>query len=294
MERVTEETIWRVLAAAALGESLSLPLGMGAGGWGSLELGGVLPYGSITESMIILARSLALGCGFNPGLYAEMLAREADLENPLRLYSPATAEALVLVRKGTPWARAREMVTSVEPPVEAAARAAPVALFYRDERLAADMAAAQVFATSPDARVATAARLYAGALHYVLRGLPPSEALAEAAVEQPPGLLRSSVLEALEAPAPPARRSPAEAALAAAAWAAAAAEAGRVDAMEAARLAAEAAGSGDPRAAASITASLLAAAELLEPLGAERLEAAAALREASRLLAEARARCIIE
>ena len=299
----------RVLLGLAAGEALSLPQLLGVeppeapSGVYGIDVGGGLAYGSVTESAVLLALSLDEGCGFNPSLYASMLAERADLENPLRHYASSTVEALMHVRRGVPWGRARQLVTSTEPPLEAVARAAPLPLFYRSRRLAAEMAAAQALTTSLDLEVARAARLYASALHYTLTGLPPEEALAEAALEEPLGPIRSAVLTALEE-AEHGREPPAQghtpgpmdgymvaSTVAAAAYAASASRTVR----EAAWLASRWPGA-EPRTAAAVASSLLAAsgrAADLEELAA-RLEARELVEKAARALEAARARCIFE
>ncbi len=299
------DTARRVLLGLAVGEALALPVLLSGeapespGLMAGLDVGVGLAYGSVTESAVLLALSLDVGCGFNPSVYASLLAERADLENPIRSYASGTVEALMHVRRGVEWSQARQMVTSTEQPVEAVARAAPLAVFYSSHRLAAEMAAAQALATSMDIQVARAARLYASALHYLVEGLPPGEALVEAALEEPPGPVRAAVVEALEAaeagvalasPGGGGRGFRATATLAAAAYAAVSAGSLR----EAAWLASRWPGA-EPRSAAAMAASLLAASGLgrgeLEEL-ASRLEARQMIEAAVEALARARGRCI--
>ncbi len=193
----------RLLRSLAAGEVLGLPYALSGEKPGSpvelrpLLLGGVAAYGAVTEQALALARVLAEECGFNPSRLNEVLASSLGLENPLRLYSLPTAEHLMLVRRGVPWVRARGMIASMESPVDAVARASVIPLFYTKERLVAEMAAAQVYATSMDPRAAEAARLHALTLYYILVGLSPEEALEEAALQT----RRTALREALQAAA---------------------------------------------------------------------------------------------
>ena len=171
------ELIRNVLLGTALGEALGLPMAMAGGSIGSeaILVNGLYAYGSVTEMMLLLAENLAENCGFNPKSYAEALAKRADLENPLRFYHPATAAAIAGIRRGEPWWKAREQPFQNGPRLDAAARAAPIALFYRSQRVAASMAEAQALVTHSSSHDVEAARLYVIALHHTLYRLDPGQ-----------------------------------------------------------------------------------------------------------------------
>ncbi|KSW12584.1 hypothetical protein CF15_07670 [Pyrodictium occultum] len=163
-----------VLLAAVLGDAVGLPVAMtGAPGAPGIVVDGLYAYGSIAEMMLLLAESVAENCGFNPRGYAEALASRADVENPLRLYHPATAAAINGIRRGKPWWEARRQPLQDGPRMDAAARAVPIALFYRSRRVAASMAEAQTLVTHTSSHDVEAARLYVIALYETLRGLSP-------------------------------------------------------------------------------------------------------------------------
>ena len=165
-----------VLLATALGEAVGLPVAMtGAVDTPGILVDGLYAYGSVTEMTLLLAESIAENCGFNPKGYAEALARLADVENPLRLYHPATAAAITGIRRGEPWWKARIQLLQDGPRLDAAARAAPVALFYRSQRIAASMAEAQALVTHSSSHDVEAARLYVVALHQTLYRLDPGQ-----------------------------------------------------------------------------------------------------------------------
>ena len=191
-----------VLMGFAAGEALGLPASISGETPPEprpLPLGGVAAYGAATEQALVLAEVLADNCGFNPSDFASRLAERADVDNPVRLYSLATAEHIMLVRRGYTWAEARDMVASLEPPLDAVARAVVIPLFYTKERLVAEMAAAQLLTTSPDRRASVAARTYALSLYYMLHGLPPVEAVEEAASQTPRQAIRDSLYAAIDA-----------------------------------------------------------------------------------------------
>ena len=145
-------------------------------------------------------------CGFNPGAFASRLAGVADLENPLRYYSPATVEVIARVKRGVPWTAAREAVSTPEPPADVVPRAAPIPLFYTKERLAGEMAAAQALTTTLDRDAVETARLHGLMLHYLLQGLPLVEAAEEAAAQTPRRHLADALKASLDlaaAAAPP-------------------------------------------------------------------------------------------
>ena len=165
-----------VLLATALGEAVGLPVAMtGAADAPGILVDGLYAYGSVTEMTLLLAESIAENCGFNPKGYAEALAKLADVENPLRLYHPATAAAITGIRRGEPWWKARIQLLQDGPRLDAAARAAPVALFYRSQRIAASMAEAQALVTHSSSHDVEAARLYVVALHQTLYRLDPGQ-----------------------------------------------------------------------------------------------------------------------
>ncbi len=288
-----------VLAGLAVGEAYGLPSSLAGEALPSLqplELGGVAAYGAATEQALLLAEVLADNCGFNPEDFARRLAVNADVDNPVRLYSLATAEHVMLVRRGYNWTEARSLVASLEPPLDAVARSTPIPLFYTKERLVAEMAAAQVLATSLDRRASTAARSYALILYYTLRGLPPAEAVEEAATQTPRQGLRDALYAAVDAASQAPERAtrilsqpgdPLARLLAASAASLLAAESRNP--MDALKVAVAVAPSQAAHLAAAMAGALLAAAgyRLEQP----RLEAEPRLAEAASRLAAANARC---
>jgi len=204
------EAIQAVLSGLAAGEALGLSssfIGEPQPAPRPLKLGGNAAHGAVTEQVLLLAAVLADNCGFNPEDFAVKLARGADVENPVRMYSLATAEHIMLMRRGIPWAKARSVIASLEPPLDAVARAAAVPLFYTKERLVAEMAAAQLLVTSLDRRAAAAARGYALLLYYTIHGFSPHEAVEEAAEQTPRHSLRDALYAAADAAAEGAREA---------------------------------------------------------------------------------------
>ena len=296
------DTIRAVLQGLAVGEAYGLYYSLSgtepSGELQPLLLGDVAAYGAATQQALLLAESIASSCGFNPSRFARLLAEHADVDNPIRLYSLATAEHVLLLRRGYIWTDARSLVASLEPPLDAIARAAPIPLFYTKERLVAEMAAAQVLTTSLDQRVAVAARTYGLMLYYLLQGMGPGEAVEEAASQTPKQGIRDSLYAALEAstlgqatvrrvvstPGDPVARL-----LASAATAPLLAENG-AEPPEALRAAITVAPSGSAHLAAAMAGSLLAATGYRLPAPAV-LEAEDSVEEAARRLSTAFAEC---
>lgn len=296
------DTIHAVLYGLAVGEAYGLYYSLsGAEPSGELQpllLGDVAAYGAATQQALLLAESIASSCGFNPSRFARLLAEHADVDNPVRLYSLATAEHVLLLRRGYIWTDARELVASLEPPLDAIARATPIPLFYTKERLVAEMAAAQVLATSTDRRVAVAARTYGLMLYYIIQGMEPSEAVEEAASQTPKQGIRDSLYAALEAatlgqatlqriistPGDPVARL-----LASAAAAPLLSERGE-EAVEALRASIAAAPAGAAHIAAAMAGALLAAAGHKPPAPA-RLEARDIVEQTARRLSIAFSEC---
>ncbi len=291
-----------VLTGLAVGEAYGLPYALSGerprspASLEPLMLGGVAAYGAATEQAAVLAAVLAESCGFNPDLFARRLSSAADLENPIRLYSLPTVEDLMLIRRGVPWGRARSLVASLEPALDAVARAAPIALFYTKERLVAEMAMAQALATTLDTRTAAAARAYAVLLYHLLHGAPVEEALEHAASQTPKASVREALLQAAELAAePPETRlrvasRPGDAVsglLQAAAAALASLEQGPREALW---LAVTAAPEGSAHLAAAMAGALLAAAGA-SPQPPAPLEAEAMIAAASERLAAAITGC---
>jgi len=292
-----------VLLGLAVGEAYGLPYALSGerppspASLEPLVLGSVAAYGAATEQAAVLASVLAESCGFNPDLFARRLSAAADLENPVRLYSLPTVEDLMLIRRGVPWGRARSLVASLEPALDAVARAAPVALFYSKERLVAEMAVAQALATTLDMRVAAAARAYAVLLYHLLHGAGVDEALERAARHASKTSIKEALLQAAElAGEPPetrlrvaARPGDAVASLLQAAVAAlASAEQGSLDALW---LAVAAAPEGAAHLAAAMAGALLAAAGAPPQPPAAPLEAEAMMSSAAERLAAAITGC---
>jgi hypothetical protein len=300
---VPQQAVERVMLGHAVGESLGLPYALSGSGPATrlepLVLGGAAAYGAATEQAVLLAETMAESCGFNPSALARALAARADVDNPVRLYSLATAEHVLLMRRGYMWTDARSMVASLEPPLDAVARATPLPLFYTKERLVAEMAAAQLMVTSLDRRSADASRAYALTLYYLLHGLTPSEAVEEAAAQTPRQGIRDSLYAALEAASISAGAAervvsrpgdPLSQLLASAAAALVATQEGGLEPLEALRLAIASSPPGASHVAGAMAGALLAAAgwsPRIEP----SLEAEEMVRRAAGLLAAASARC---
>jgi poly(ADP-ribose) glycohydrolase ARH3 len=135
------------------------------------------PYGDEAELALILAETIISSCGFNPTMYARMMAEKADTGNPLRYYDPGVVEVIEAVRRGGSWFQAARMVNygAGNPSGNAAVRGAPIAIYYRNIRLVEAMAEAQALVTHANLEAVEAARVYALALHYTLKDVKPSK-----------------------------------------------------------------------------------------------------------------------
>ncbi|MEW6110222.1 MAG: ADP-ribosylglycohydrolase family protein [Nitrospirota bacterium] len=95
-------------------------------------LPGVLRYTDDTEMAIGVAESLAASGGLKPD---DMAARFAGNYNPFRGYGPATAAILNMIQSGVRWSEANTRVFREGSFGNGAAmRAAPLGLFYHDDR----------------------------------------------------------------------------------------------------------------------------------------------------------------
>ncbi|ABM80537.1 ADP-ribosylglycohydrolase [Hyperthermus butylicus DSM 5456] len=139
---------------------------------------------------ILLAEPLIESCGFNPSLFARKMAEKADTDNPVRFYDAGTAEVIAAIRRGRHWLHAARMVYGGAGNYGngAAARVAPIPLFYRSRRLVESMAEAQAAITHAHPLGVEAARLQALAIRYALEGVeprqPPERFAAETSYEE--------------------------------------------------------------------------------------------------------------
>ncbi len=201
-----------VLLGVAAGDALGRPYEVEGAGpaseWiapGALQLRGIevsgrYAYSDDTETTIILAKSVARSCGFNPHDFAALLAAEADVENPLRGYGTAVASVVLGLRRGVPWwATARSLYGGQGSMGNGAAvRVAPIALYYLGNRRAVEvMSVAQALVTHANPVAAEAARIMALAYHYVLEGDEPARVLRRLSEEAEVQPLKSKMNKAV-------------------------------------------------------------------------------------------------
>jgi poly(ADP-ribose) glycohydrolase ARH3 len=165
------------------------------------------PHGDESELALILAETIVESCGFNPLLYARRMAERADTLNPVRNYDPGVVEVIEAVRRGRSWLHAARMVNygAGNSSGNAAVRAAPIVLFYGSERLVEAMAEAQALVTHANPAALEAARVYALALYYTLKGVEPRRLpllLAEKTGSRQLALRLKLAASLLDAPSP--------------------------------------------------------------------------------------------
>ncbi len=144
-----------------------------------VEVRGYYAYSDDTETTLILGESLVSSCGFNPSVFADLLARKAEVDNPVRFYGSAVASVVYGLRKGEPWwIVARSLYGGLGSFGNGAAiRVSPIPLFYREKKMIESMAVAQAIVTHTHILGVEGARLHALALHYTLEGIEPSSLL---------------------------------------------------------------------------------------------------------------------
>jgi poly(ADP-ribose) glycohydrolase ARH3 len=193
--KLTEALSQALLLGVALGDALGRPLEVEAAkpadSWlepGSIELrginvGGRFAYSDDTETTLILAKSIAGSCGFNPHHFAHLLAREANVEDPIRGYGVAVATVVLGLRRGLPWWSVARSLYGGQGSMGngAAVRVSPVAIYYHGSRLVESMAIAQALVTHTNPVAVEGARLLALAYEMLINGLDVDELITRLA-----------------------------------------------------------------------------------------------------------------
>lgn len=140
--------------------------------------GGRIAYSDDTELTLILAETIIESCGFNPEVFARLLAEKADIWNPIRYYG-STALVIDMIRSGTPWREAARGMYNGQGNYGngAAIRVAPIPLFYDSKESVELMSIAQSMVTHTHPLGAEAARIQALALYYALHNEPPERTI---------------------------------------------------------------------------------------------------------------------
>lgn len=162
-----------------------------------------LGYSDDGEMTLLLWRSLTEHGGFVPDHFARLLAAEHD---PARGYGRGTRAVLRAIAEGVPWRDAsRSMWPEGSRGNGAAARVAPVAVWYREQTCKAVAAVARASAgvTHAHPEAMDGAAIVAVAVHAALCGLGPHE--AHDVVLHEAGTLRRDLERMLASDDPPAR-----------------------------------------------------------------------------------------
>ncbi len=200
------------LLALALGDALGRPFEIEGRGPSSdwlyldpsqlkgIEVNGRYAYSDDTETALILAEALVKGCGFNPYVFASLLAAKADIDNPVRGYGTAVTVVVLGLRDGKPWwVSARKLYGGQGSMGNGAlVRVLPLALFYHGTGSLETMAVAQALVTHTNPLAVEGARLTALIYSMILNGYNVEEAAEKALRETYLPQYRSMLRRALE------------------------------------------------------------------------------------------------